>query len=62
VVPLDGDALALVRTLMQAPPVWCSFLFHRTHWPAGRKSSQGYGCVGDFKKSRASHVMTPAVR
>src|SRR5678815_5325234 len=43
VVPLDGDALTLVRKLMQAPPLWCPFLFHGPHCAAGRKASKAYG-------------------
>jgi len=26
-VPLEGNGLAIVRTLMQGPPLWCPFLF-----------------------------------
>jgi integrase len=54
VAPLADDALALVRGLMQAPPLWCPYLFHGPHCAPGRVASRTYGCVGDFKKSWAS--------
>jgi integrase len=54
VVPLEGDALALVRGLMQAPPLWCPYLFHGRHCAPGRSPSKNYGCVGDCKKAWAT--------
>jgi integrase len=54
VVPLEGGALALVRELMEAPPLWCPYLFHGRHCAPGRMPSKEYGCVGDLKKSWAT--------
>jgi len=54
VVPLEGGALALVHQLMEAPPLWCPYLFHGRHCAPGRTPSKNYGCVGDCKKAWAT--------
>jgi integrase len=53
-VPLEGEALAIVRAAMQDARLWCPYLFHGPRCAAGRAPSKRYGCVGDFKKAWAS--------
>ncbi len=54
VVPLEGEALAIVRALMEAPPLWRPYLFRGRHCAPGRTPSKSYGYVGDIKKSWAT--------
>jgi integrase len=53
-VPLEGEALALVRAAMKNARMWCPYLFHGPRCAAGRAPSKRYGCVGDFKKAWAT--------
>jgi integrase len=51
VVPLEGEALAVVARLMASPPLHCNHLFHGPDCKAGHRPSKRYACVGDFKRS-----------
>jgi integrase len=49
-VPLDADALAIVRRAMRQARPHCPYLFHGRHCAPGRRPSGAYGCLGNFTK------------
>ena len=64
-IPLEGQGLAIVAALMGKPRLHCPYLFHGPRCAPGRKPSQAYGCVGDFKKawqSACKRAKVPAGR
>ena len=58
VLPLEGRSLALVERALEVTPLWCPYLFHGRWCRGGRKPSQKYGCLGDFRKTWARACAT----
>ena len=53
VLPLDGRPLEIIEHLHVARRLPCRHLFHGTRCAPGRRPSNGFGCIGDFKRAWA---------
>ena len=50
ILPLDGRPLEIIEARYAHRALHCPYVFHGRYCTPGRRPSQQYGCVGDFKR------------
>ena len=50
ILPLDGRPLEIIEGRYAHQALHCPYVFHGRYCTPGRRPSQQYGCVGDFKR------------